>query len=184
MVLPFAFIAFGLARRVRAWRVGLPEDRFGNWGTRLRSALVNSVFHGRIVRSNKLYAGIMHANIFGGFIILLLGTIIVAIEDDIAVPIFDTSFYHGWFYLGYKLVVNTGGVMLIVLGMALAGVFGDGGQRNAATLALGALIILVLAAAVLAAGLASLWRIYDASNDRPGQQGASAGEIAEAKTEG
>lgn len=114
MVLPFAFIAFGLARRVRAWRAGLPEDRFGDWGRRLRSALGKSVFHGRIVRRNKLYAGIMHALIFGGFIILLIGTIIVAIEDDIAVPLLGESFYHGWFYLGYKLVVNTGGVMVIV----------------------------------------------------------------------
>ncbi len=102
MVLPFIAIAFGLARRVRSWRRGLPEDRFGDWGTRLRSALVKSVFHGRIVRRNKLYAGIMHANIFGGFIILLIGTIIVAIEDDIAVPLLGTSFYHGTFYLGLQ----------------------------------------------------------------------------------
>ena len=74
--------------------------------------------------------------------------------------------------------------VLIVLGMALAGVFGDGGERNAATLALGALIIVLMAAAVLIAGIASLWRIYDASNDDPSEQGASASEIAEASTEG
>ena len=113
MVLPFAFIAYGLARRVRLWRRGVAEDRFGAWGRRLMSALGKSVFHGRIVRRNKLYAGIMHALIFGGFIILLIGTIIVAIEDDIAVPLLGSSFYHGTFYLGYKLFVNTGGVMLI-----------------------------------------------------------------------
>ena len=74
--------------------------------------------------------------------------------------------------------------VLIVLAMALAGVFGDGGDRNSLTLVLGALIIILMGIAVLVSGLASLWRIYDASNDRPGEQGASAGEIAEAKTEG
>ena len=74
--------------------------------------------------------------------------------------------------------------VLIVLGMALAGVFGDGGDRNAATLALGTLIILLMGAAVLVAGLASLWRIYDASNDAPSKQGASAEDVAEASTEG
>jgi hypothetical protein len=74
--------------------------------------------------------------------------------------------------------------VLIVLAMALAGVFGDGGDRDSLTLILGALIIILMGVAVLVAGLASLWRIYDASNDRPGEQGASAGEIAEAKTEG
>lgn len=74
--------------------------------------------------------------------------------------------------------------VLIVLGMALAGVFGDGGDRSGVTLALGALSIVAMGVAVLVAGLASLWRIYDASNDEPGEQGASASEIADAKTEG
>ena len=114
MVLPFAFIAFGLARRSSIWRRGKPEDRFGQWGTRLKGALVKSIFHGRIIRRNKLYAGIMHALIFGGFVILFIGTLIVALEDDITVPLFGWSFYRGDFYLGYKLVVNLGGVMLIV----------------------------------------------------------------------
>jgi Fe-S oxidoreductase/nitrate reductase gamma subunit len=113
MVVPFAFIAFGLARRARIWRVGVAEDRFGQWWTRLKGALAKSIFHGRIVRRNKLYAGVMHALIFSGFIILLIGTIIVAIEDDITVPLFGWSFYQGNFYLGYKLFVNTGGVLLI-----------------------------------------------------------------------
>ena len=74
--------------------------------------------------------------------------------------------------------------VLIVLGMALAGVFGDGGDRDSLTLALGALIIFLMAVAVLVAGLASLWRIYDASNDDPTEQGASASEAAEASKEG
>lgn len=74
--------------------------------------------------------------------------------------------------------------VLIVLAMALGGVFNDGGDRNSLTLALGALIIVLMGAAVLVSGLASLWRIYDASNDRPGEQGASAAEVAEASKEG
>jgi len=113
MVLPFAFIAFGLAKRVSIWLRGQPEDRFGDWAVRLRGALQKSIFHGRIIRRNKLYAGIMHACLFGGFIILFIGTLIVATEDDITVPLFGWSFYNGNFYLGYKLMVNLGGVMLI-----------------------------------------------------------------------
>ena len=74
--------------------------------------------------------------------------------------------------------------VLIVLGMALVGVFGDGGDRSTATLVLGALIILLMAIAVLVAGVASLWRVYDASNDVPSEQGASASEAAEASMEG
>ncbi len=119
LAVPMGFIAFGLSRRVRTWRTGQPEDRFGDWGVRLRTTLLKSILHGRIVRTNKRYAGIMHLNIYLGFIILLIGTVIVAIEDDVVVPILGASFYHGTFYLGYKLVVNTGGVMVIV-GVAMA----------------------------------------------------------------
>lgn len=114
LVIPVAYLAYGLAKRVGVWRRGQPENRFDQWGTRLKGALLKSVFHGRIVRKNKLFAGIMHANIFGGFIVLLIGTIIVMIEDDITVPIFGYSFYQGDFYLGFKFAMNLGGLLLIV----------------------------------------------------------------------
>jgi hypothetical protein len=73
---------------------------------------------------------------------------------------------------------------LIVLGMAMTGVFRDGGDRNTATLALGALIVALMGVAVLLVGLAGLWRIIDAANDNPAEQGASAQEAAEAAKEG
>ncbi len=114
LVIPVAYLAYGLAKRVGVWRRGQPEDRFGQWGTRLKGALLKSVFHGRIVRENKRFAGIMHANIFGGFIVLLIGTILVMLEDDVTVPLFGYSFYQGDFYLGFKFAMNLGGLMLIV----------------------------------------------------------------------
>lgn len=119
LLLPLGFLAFTLARRVRSWRRGAPADRFNNWSARAKTALVKSLFHARIIRKNKLYAGIMHLCIYSGFIILLIGTIIVMIEDDITVPIFGWSFYRGDFYLGYKLAMNTGG-LLLVAGVAMA----------------------------------------------------------------
>lgn len=113
LVLPVGFIAYGLARRVRMWRTGQPENRFDQWGTRLWGAITKSILHGRIVRRRNRYGGWMHALIFTGFILLLIGTIIVAIEDDITVPIFHYSFYRGDFYLGFKLVMNVAGLLLI-----------------------------------------------------------------------
>src|SRR5690606_1177862 len=80
----------------------------------LKGALVKSVFHGRIVRRNKIYAGFMHAFIFVGFIVLFIGTIIVATEDDLTVPLLGFSFFKGNFYLGFKAAMNTAGLMLIV----------------------------------------------------------------------
>ena len=106
MALPFGVLAYGLARRVRQWREGQPEDRFERMGTRIAHALRMSVLHGRIVRRRNLYGGIMHAGIFFGFITLFAGTLIVMVENDIARPLFGASFFHGGFYLGFKLVMN------------------------------------------------------------------------------
>lgn len=114
MVAPFIFLAFGLARRVRMWRSGQPEDRFDNLAGRIGHALLMSILHGRIVRRRNRYGGIMHALIFVGFVTLFIGTIIVMIEADLTVPLLGWSFYRGNFFLGYKLAMNLAGVLLIV----------------------------------------------------------------------
>ncbi len=114
MVIPFTYLAFGLAKRWLLWQRGQPENRFDQWGRRLKGALAKSVFHGRIVRKNKLYAGFMHAFIFVGFIVLFIGTIIVATEEDVTVALFGFSFFQGNFYLGFKAAMNIAGTMLIV----------------------------------------------------------------------
>lgn len=113
MVAPFALLAFGIARRVRMWRLGLPDDRFDHLPARLWNAFLMSILHGRIVRKRALRRGLMHAAIFAGFIALFIGTIIVMIQSDIATPLFGFRFYQGAFYLGYKLALNLAGVILI-----------------------------------------------------------------------
>lgn len=113
LVVPFAFLTFGLARRVKMWRLGRSEDRFDNWSTRFKSAVRQSVLHGRINRPRNRYGGLMHLLIFWGFVTLFVGTIIVMVEDDISVPFLHYSFYRGDFYLGYKLAMNLAGLLLI-----------------------------------------------------------------------
>uniref|UniRef100_A0A831TG11 (Fe-S)-binding protein n=1 Tax=Thermorudis peleae TaxID=1382356 RepID=A0A831TG11_9BACT len=113
LALPIGFLAFGLARRLRMWRLGRPDDRFDRLAARLWGAVVASIFHARIVRRQNLYGGIAHALIFWGFVVLFIGTVIVMIEHDITVPLFGFSFYRGNFYLGFKLAMNLAGLLLI-----------------------------------------------------------------------
>ena len=119
LAVPFGFLAFGLARRARMWRLGLPEDRLDRLSERLWDALLQSILHGRIVRPRNLYGGVMHFLIFWGFVILFIGTVIVMVEHDVTVPLFGLSFYRGGFYLGFKLAMNLAGLMLI-LGVLMA----------------------------------------------------------------
>ncbi|HEX3724141.1 MAG TPA: respiratory nitrate reductase subunit gamma, partial [Nitrolancea sp.] len=119
LVIPIAFLTFGLARRVKMWRLGQPEDRFDQWTLRFKGAFTQSVMHGRINRRRNRYGGLMHLLIFWGFLTLFIGTVIVMVEDDISVPFLHYSFYRGNFYLGYKFAMNLAGLMLIA-GVLLA----------------------------------------------------------------
>lgn len=118
MTLPFGMLAYALARRVRRWRRGQPESRTDQMGRRIYDALRMSIFHGRTVRRRNLYGGLMHLAIFTGFVTLLIGTLIVMVEADIAVPL-GLSFFHGGFYLGFKFAMNSAGLLLIA-GTAMA----------------------------------------------------------------
>ena len=114
LVIPVAFMAFGLTRRVKMWRLGQPENRFDQWTTRFKGAFTQSILHGRINRRRNRYGGLMHLFIFWGFVTLFVGTVVVMVEDDFSVPFLHYSFYRGDFYLGYKLAMNLAGVLLII----------------------------------------------------------------------
>ena len=51
-------------------------------------------------------AGLGHLLIFYGFLVLFIGTAILAFQDNVAKPLLDFDFWHGWFYLGYSLFLD------------------------------------------------------------------------------
>ncbi|ELZ95073.1 iron-sulfur protein (4Fe-4S) [Haloferax mucosum ATCC BAA-1512] len=87
---------------------------------------------GRIIRSTKvvfsnekqfdrdLYAGVMHTFIMWGFLTLLIGTTILAIDIDVWRRVTGSSFFVGSFYLSYSFVMDLMGLLFVVgVGMAL-----------------------------------------------------------------
>jgi len=81
----------------------------------------------KIVGSNELqfdrdrFAGVMHAFIMWGFLTLLIGTTILAIDMDIwTTALGQPSFFVGDFYLSYSLVMDALGFLFVVgVGMAI-----------------------------------------------------------------
>jgi len=71
-----ALFAFGFGRHYRLWKLGQPDDRSGNWLKRLMTTLAVAVANVRIIRAKELYPGIMHALIFGGAAVLIMGKIV------------------------------------------------------------------------------------------------------------
>jgi hypothetical protein len=121
------FLAYGATKRYLAWKAGQPYGPVTDVKTRLSKVMQVAFLHRRILRRGYVYAGLMHLFIFYGFLVLFIGTLIVLLEADIVRPYFGVSFFHGPFYVVYKLVINLFGLLFIVgLLMAIWRRYGQG----------------------------------------------------------
>jgi Fe-S oxidoreductase/nitrate reductase gamma subunit len=111
--------AYGVAWPIAKWRRGhsayfpprreLPR-RFWE-GTK-------TLFSHRTIKRRDPYVGWAHRFVFYGWIVLFIGTVILAINSDFTEPVLGWRFFEGGFYLGYSLVLDVLGVVLVV-GLAL-----------------------------------------------------------------
>ncbi|KKM09754.1 iron-sulfur-binding reductase [Clostridiales bacterium PH28_bin88] len=97
----------GFLKTYRIWKVGRPEKRFDRVGERIRTVLVHTFGHQRILR--EAYPGLMHFFIFWGFLVLFIGTLIVMLEADLGIKTL-----RGTFYLWYSLALDIAGLLAIV----------------------------------------------------------------------
>ena len=100
--------AYLFALRAKNWSRGTDESRTGMWWRRLRELerglSMRSVLEGGA-------AGVMHAMIYWGFIVLLLGTI--TLEIDHLLPN-NLKFLDGVFYQGYSAVLDAFAVIFLI----------------------------------------------------------------------
>ena len=103
--------AFGFGRHYRLWKLGQADDRSGNWLKRLMTTLAVAVANVRIIRGKELYPGIMHALIFGGATVLILGKIVRLFSylTGITNPPQSVYLYASW-------VSEVGAVLLLIGG--------------------------------------------------------------------
>ena len=108
----FAVIATGPLRRSRLWRLGRTEEkRWDRIGERAKVFLLYGVGQGRL--TNDLYAAVMHLFIFWGWVVLFIGTLIIAVHADVV------YFLEGRVYLAYSAILDVFGVVAFV-GLAMA----------------------------------------------------------------
>ena len=85
--------------------------------SRLWSRAVDTV---RVVASHSTLrrrdttTGWVHAGIFYGFVLLFIGTSTITLQEDVTEPLLHIKFWHGAFYLLFKLTMNIAGAALIV----------------------------------------------------------------------
>ncbi|MGA2110200.1 MAG: heterodisulfide reductase-related iron-sulfur binding cluster, partial [Syntrophorhabdales bacterium] len=116
MVVSIVLLVYGLVRRYRMWNIGKAAP-FSFWQTvwkRIGYYIRSGIFHGTILRSRETYPGLMHLFIFWGFLILAIGTGMVAFQDDFLRLFFGVTFLHGGFYLAFKFFLNLFGLAALV----------------------------------------------------------------------
>jgi len=106
--------AFGFGRYYRLWKLGQADDRSGNWWKRVMTTLAVAVANIRIIRGKELYPGIMHALIFSGATVLILGKIVRLFSylTGITNPPQSIYLYASW--------VSEIGAVLLLIGGAMA----------------------------------------------------------------
>ncbi|UPW01748.1 (Fe-S)-binding protein [Halorussus gelatinilyticus] len=117
-----AIFAVGVYQRFSTYAQGTESwfDRLDDLSGRIASA-TKIVFSNQKQFDRDLYAGLMHAFVFWGFLTLLIGTTILAIDMDIwTKALGQPSFFEGAFYLSYSLVMDAMGLLFVVgVGMAI-----------------------------------------------------------------
>ncbi len=102
-----ASLVWQVATRIWLWRKGQPggfERDWRVWSRRLvEYALVQKRVH------QKSLGAFLHLLLFSGFVVLTIGTTLLAIAYD-----GPYNFHHGWYYLIYELTMDVFGVAFII----------------------------------------------------------------------
>jgi Fe-S oxidoreductase len=106
-----AVLFYGIWRLARKYRRGRGPAGLDRPAERLGRAARIVLTHSWIRRRDPL-AGLGHLLIFYGFLVLFVGTAILAVQDDLLEPA-GFVFFKGWFYKGYSLFLDVFGAGLI-----------------------------------------------------------------------
>lgn len=112
----------GIYQRVTRYVRGTadPFPRLDDLSGRVRTAARLALSNARQLDRDPV-AGLMHAAIVWGFLTLLIGTTIFAIDIDLYRPLTGESFFVGEFYRSYSLVMDALGLFFVAgIGVALS----------------------------------------------------------------
>ena len=107
-----AVLFYGLYKLVRKYRQGKGPVELDRPARRVGETMKIVLTHSWIRRRDPL-SGFAHLFVFYGFMVLFVGTAILAFQDDLLGPL-GFEFFKGWFYKAYSLFLDVFGGALIV----------------------------------------------------------------------
>ncbi|TSK05878.1 MAG: 4Fe-4S dicluster domain-containing protein [Geobacter sp.] len=119
----FAFLAvgacgFGFWKRLPMYRQAKPLERLDRLALRIKLMLQGALTQAKVLRVPE--PGTLHAFFFWGFLLLFIGTLLIMLQVDFTVPLFDLTFLKGTFYKTYSITLDIAGMVAILM---LAGLF-------------------------------------------------------------
>ncbi len=110
--------AYGLWLRIKKYRTGRPADCWNGLWRRAISVVLTMAAHSTVKKRDS-FSGIAHWLIFWGFVVLLLGSLVIAVDHDVLRPISPAlQLWKGTFYEVYSAFLDIMGLGLLVgLGM-------------------------------------------------------------------
>ena len=103
---------YGFYLRYKKYKRGREAGRFNNLVGRFMKAMAVMSSNATVFKRDK-YAGLAHWFIFWGFIVLLIGTAIIAVDHDM-LRFVGIHLLKGNFYLVYSAVLDLFGVLFLV----------------------------------------------------------------------
>ena len=109
------FFIFGFWKKYKKYKKGRENGRFNNFAGRFFKAL-GLMATNKTVYKRDAYAGTAHWLIFWGFVVLFIGTVIVALDHDFIELVFgrDARLLDGGFYVGFSIFMDVAGVLFII----------------------------------------------------------------------
>lgn len=116
-IIAIVVFVYGIYRKYKLWKIyNFWKELRSDYSRRIRFFLKNVMFQQKVL--NRVYGGIMHSGIFFGLLVLIIGTIIVAIDFDVLRPL-NRIFLAGNTYLVFEFVLDIFGVFFLI-GLILA----------------------------------------------------------------
>jgi Fe-S oxidoreductase len=107
----------GVGVKLHKYASGRRQDVIGSplgFARRVTRSVASTALNRTVARRDP-YAGIFHAAIMWGFIVLFIGTVILTVESDIVgILAPQLSFYWGGFYIVYSLILDLLGLAMLV----------------------------------------------------------------------
>jgi len=111
------YLLYVIVKKVQIWRQGRGELRTDFPEKRILVVIKYAFLQAKIIKEK--YAGIMHASIFFGFIVLFAVTMIIVVQEDFTGLFFHYHFIHGDFYIIWSLFGDVFG-MVVLAGLVMA----------------------------------------------------------------